>query len=283
LVYTFLLMKISYRTHPILEMLESGTLEKLHTTPEDSKVLQESFTLIEGKPVSRNKMLQLAWKNSSKLLNQQDIKIITDPFYDAFGKAKEKLSTSELMEEMLSGTSIGTIIYRDNVICYLIEDAEIEGKKIHAGTFYFFIVAERGKLVPMFAVTISPNQKFEPIFLSSALVKAERDVDEYLNGLFYDTILLLNFIKYAEVETKYLPAGQKVKGVNCKYINETRSNVKILDSTWFTELVKSDAFKVRGHFRLQPKKRNGEWTKELIWIKDFEKGSYIRRAGKTIN
>ncbi len=275
-------MKISYRTHTILEMLETGSLEKLQTTPEDVKSFQEPFTMIEGKPVTRNKMLQFAWKNSSKLLRQHDIKIITDPFYDAFWKAKDKLFTSELVEEILSGTSIGTIIYRDNVICYLIEDGEFEGKKIHAGTFYFFVMAERGKWVPMLAVTISPNQKFEPIFLSHALIKAERDVDEYLNGLFYDTILLLNFIKYAEVETKYLPAGQRVKGINCKYINETKSNVKILDSTWFTELVKSDAFKVRGHFRLQPKKKDGEWTKELIWIKDFEKSGYVRKSGKTI-
>lgn len=272
-------MKISYRTHLILEMLETGTLEKLLTTQEDAKALQEPFTLIEGKLVTRNKMLQLAWKNSSKLL-RQDIKIITDPFYDAFWKAKDKLFTSELVEEILSGTSIGTIIYRNNVICYLIEDGEFEGKKIHAGTFYFFVEAEKGKLVPMVAATISPNQKFEPIFLSFALIKAERDVDEYLHNLFYDTILLLNFIKYAEVETKHLPANRKVQGINCKYINETKSNVKILDSMWFTELVKSDAFKVRGHFRLQPKKKEGEWTKELIWIKDFEKSGYTRKAGK---
>jgi hypothetical protein len=276
-------MKISYKTQPILEMLETGNLEKLHITPEDVKSFQEPFTMIEGKPVTRNMMLQFAWKNSSKLLRQHDIKIITDPFYDAFWKAKDKLFTSELVEEILSGTSIGTIIYRDNIFCYLIEDGEFEGKKIHAGTFYFFVRADKGKLVPMLAVTISPDQKFEPIFLSYALIKAESNVDQYLNALFYDTILLLNFIKYAEVETKYLPAGQREKGINCKYINETKSNVKILDSTWFTELVKSDAFKVRGHFRLQPKKKDGEWTKELIWIKDFEKSSYVRKSGKIIN
>lgn len=109
-------------------------------------------------------MLQLAWKSNSKLL-KQDIKIITDPFYDAFWKAKDKLFTSELVDEILSGTSIGTIIFRDTVTCYLIKDGEFEGKKIHAGTFYVFIVAEKGKLVPMAAVTVSPNQKFEPIFL----------------------------------------------------------------------------------------------------------------------
>jgi len=51
-----------------------------------------------------------------------------------------------------------------------------------------------------------------------------------------------------------------------------------LDSKWFTTLVKSDAFHVRGHFRLQPKKKDGEWTKELIWINDFQKEGYTAPA-----
>lgn len=260
-------------------MLETGTLEKLYTNPEDKKVLQEPFMLIEGKPVTRGGMIQIEWKNNSEVL-RQDIKIITDPFLDALLKAKDKLLTSELVEEILSGTSIGTIIYRDKEICYIIEDSEFEGKKIHTGTFYVFMEAEKGKLFLLAAVTISPDQALEPIFISSVL-KAEKDVDEYLHILFYDTVLLLNFIKYAEIETKYLPANKKVQGIKCKYINETNSNVKILDSTWFTELVKSDAFKVRGHLRIQPIKKEGVWTKKLIWIKDFEKSGYNRKAGKS--
>lgn len=52
-----------------------------------------------------------------------------------------------------------------------------------------------------------------------------------------------------------------------------------MDSKWFTNLVKSDGFKVRGHFRFQPKKKDGVWTKELIWINEFEKSGYNREAG----
>jgi hypothetical protein len=35
---------------------------------------------------------------------------------------------------------------------------------------------------------------------------------------------------------------------------------------------------VSGHFRLQPKKSNGEWTKELIWIDEFGKTGYTSNA-----
>jgi hypothetical protein len=50
-----------------------------------------------------------------------------------------------------------------------------------------------------------------------------------------------------------------------------------MDSTWFTQLVISNAFNVRGHFRLQP---CGPELKErkLIWIQDFQKSGYTRKA-----
>ena len=59
--------------------------------------------------------------------------------------------------------------------------------------------------------------------------------------------------------------------------------IQILNSTWFTTLVKSDNFKVRGHFRLQPKKKGGEWTKEIIWVNEFVKSGYTAPAKKLTN
>lgn len=35
----------------------------------------------------------------------------------------------------------------------------------------------------------------------------------------------------------------------------------------------------RGHWRLQPFKKDGEWTYKMIWINDFEKQGYTRKAG----
>jgi hypothetical protein len=85
------------------------------------------------------------------------------------------------------------------------------------------------------------------------------------------------------LEIEELPAGQKIKGIECNYekcVSEIGVPIKIINSLWFTNLVKSDGFKVRGHFRLQPKKKDGEWTKELVWINEFQKTGYTAPARK---
>lgn len=110
--------------------------------------------------------------------------------------------------------------------------------------------------------------------------KYERRTQEVLDTIGF-LMMVATFIEYAKIETKYLKPKKKEKLFGCKYKNETDSDIEIIDSTWFTNLVKSDAFKVRGHFRLQPKKKDGKWTKELIWINDFEKKGYTAKARKT--
>ena len=47
------------------------------------------------------------------------------------------------------------------------------------------------------------------------------------------------------------------------------------DSKWYTEISNDESFKVSGHFRLQP---YGDGTKRLIWINEFTKNGYHRKA-----
>ena len=49
----------------------------------------------------------------------------------------------------------------------------------------------------------------------------------------------------------------------------------IFDSKWYTEICNDEAFKVSGHFRLQP---YGDGTRRLIWINEFTKNGYHRKA-----
>jgi hypothetical protein len=86
------------------------------------------------------------------------------------------------------------------------------------------------------------------------------------------------FTQYSEITTKILPPNRQIwDGINCLYNNKTQSDINIVDLTWFTTLIKSDGFKVRGHFRLQP---CGEGMKDrkLIWINEFQKEGYNREA-----
>lgn len=93
---------------------------------------------------------------------------------------------------------------------------------------------------------------------------------------------IIMFKKYATVELETIKAGKKkeVKNVERgKVINEMGIDVTMLDSTWFREIIRNEGFKVRGHFRLQPcKDDNGEWTRKIIYIEEFEKHGYHRRA-----
>lgn len=95
-------------------------------------------------------------------------------------------------------------------------------------------------------------------------------------------LYLLVFKKYAEIETKILPPKTESNdGIKCIYSNHSKFPITFIDSTWFTNLVKSDAFKVSGHFRLQPcHDENGKPTKKLIWINEFVKSGYTSPARK---
>lgn len=90
----------------------------------------------------------------------------------------------------------------------------------------------------------------------------------------------LTIYYFAEIETKIVGGKEQKKAVvaNEKVLNETGVPVKIVDCRWFTNIIRTDGFAVRGHFRLQPKKKDGEWTRELIWINDFEKHGYTSKA-----
>jgi hypothetical protein len=85
------------------------------------------------------------------------------------------------------------------------------------------------------------------------------------------------FLKYCPIETKFVNGGRRDHHAGQKYVNETGYPIEILDSTWFTTIIRSEGFKVGGHFRMQP---YGPGMKErrLQWIEPFEKTGYTRKA-----
>lgn len=126
---------------------------------------------------------------------------------------------------------------------------------------------------------------------------AEIDVDVYYGKKDFDTLpyesqesLNINlvqilaieiFLQFAEIETKVIKPGHKeFEGVKCTYQNKSSSNITVVDSTWFTNLVVSGAFKVRGFFRLQPYGKRSENKRRLKWINEFTKHGYTRKAKK---
>lgn len=87
------------------------------------------------------------------------------------------------------------------------------------------------------------------------------------------------FKKYCDIETKIIDPkkNRRAKIAGQKYVNETDKRIAVLDITWFTNLVVSGAFGVTGHLRWQPY-GPGLAQKKLIWISDYEKEGYTRKA-----
>jgi hypothetical protein len=92
-------------------------------------------------------------------------------------------------------------------------------------------------------------------------------------------VTFLLFKEFAELEIKTIKKGKnsKTKLNNTDYETAVDIPINIIDSTWFTTLIKTDSFKVRGHFRLQPY-GTGNRDKRLIWIEEFEKHGIVRQA-----
>lgn len=223
---------------------------------------------------------------------EKHIYYASKPFSRSFNEANSKwqLVKGDLWDKI--GTNYGTILNLPNSnglqVMYFIDEGKSDGKHICCLVFFY-----KENLVG-----ISLQNKTEcSCFYSNIFFKGVKDhiykefpnyteyevineLDNYLHTL---VVSFVNFIKYAKIETKTIDGSKSVKEFGCKYQNESRSSVTILNSSWFTNIVRSEGFKVRGHFRFQPKKKDGEWTKELIWINDFEKNGYTSPARKLNN
>jgi hypothetical protein len=207
-------------------------------------------------------------------LFKEKIQYISDPFYQAYNRSVNKLS-SVLDSEPINQS--GTFISKSspsetNTIFYSITS---EGKKedFKLNAIIFFFSKETNKDKPTLAIIVQKNAKGFKSFLSEKATN--NGLDEI--SVIADIFSLILFLKYCDLEIKEVKGNSKAVHISTKYVNETKNNIQILDSTWFTTLVKSDSFHVRGHFRFQP---CGQALKDrkLIWISDYDKEGYTRQA-----
>lgn len=250
-------MKIDYKNYPALEALEKRDFTLLSVFSDDIEEIKIDLP---------NHIIE--WKKNIKAF-QKEIVVITKPFYKACMDSKEILR--KLIDETMNVEPIqisGTYILLNHVIMINIEQAF----DLLNGTIYMF--NQNGYILASYVFT---GNKTGLGWLSKCS-ESDYSTDDVLNILTSNLSAITLFRKYATVETKLLRPHQRPREISCLYRNNTKSNVLFLDCKWFTNLVKSDGFNVRGHFRLQPKKLKGEWTKELIWINEFHKTGYTAPA-----
>jgi len=243
-------MKISYRNNPLIKSLENDNFE-FKVSQND----QDNYNKIIG-----FKIFEFIDLNKKTFLN--NINIISNPFLEAFEIAspqlydlleKESLSEDDYCKVLIQKTK--TIFYR-----LIISDKNINIK----------ILAFDKNILSAY-IEISEEETL--YFITNDYKIDKEDVK---NNTVFATICMELFLVYCPIETINLSSSSKIKKDHLKYVNDTNSNIKILTSLWFTNLIQDNGFKVRGHFRLQPYKEG----KKLIWIDPFNKKGYNRKADK---
>lgn len=90
------------------------------------------------------------------------------------------------------------------------------------------------------------------------------------------------FYNYTETETKIVHAidsgeQKRVKLNGEKYINSSTNDIEIIDSTYFTKLIRTGEIGVTGHFRIQ-NYGVGNSQSKIIFIDEYKKDGYTRRS-----
>lgn len=201
----------------------------------------------------------------------QHIDIVSRAFIRAAFENRERIMTSETLEGLLKEPIWGVlicgnlqIVYYFRSVCRDEEGEMLMGSKTLVLTKNNFISVTNGD---------RPNQRY--------IVPRDYPTED-INEEYFETwpILFHLFKRYAEVEVVDAKMGKKVDIPDSKekLLWEFDMPATYVDCSWFREIVRKEGFMVRGHFRLQPYKKGGEWTKKLIYIEPFQKHGYTRRA-----
>ena len=251
-------MRISNRNYPIF-----NNIGKKDLTP-----LDQMFEYTKNKEIL---VIKDIISENIHLFNET-INVFSTSFYISMMESLDKLKMllPELIELNGEVTISGIDVFMQGVMFYNYKYNDVDNPK---GT----VIQFTNEGYPVLINCTKSNIKWaNPYIINTQGVNESKG---FIEDLFKVVSSLYIFKKYAEIETKHLAPKTKLKEVGCKYSNDTDHNLLFLNSTWFTNLVKSDAFKVRGHFRLQPCGPKHE-DRKLIWINEFKKDGYKAPARK---
>jgi hypothetical protein len=241
--------------------------------------------------MSKGELLSFGYSiiNNASLLKDicgNNIQYISHSFFEAFAKGKSKLSEVFAKEEMEEG---GIIIMGGHQKPYT-----------HWHTYYYYVKTwiEDGQWnydllfmdfskpaindIPNLDIYVSVHGDTIKQYIWNGYLDDGRDVTWWESFI----IAFVLFKKYCDIETKIVsPQNRRTKVAGNKYVNETDKRITILDSTWFTTIVRSGAFMVgdeTGGFLRWQRYGPGKSLKKLIWVLPFEKEGYTRTA-KVLN
>lgn len=259
-------MKLEPKKYPILRALETGRMEAdwLANWNEDNIRL---YDVLRAKA-----LVAQVWPSISPAI-KQNVKFIASTYLDAVSRSSAAfLSAWRKDLNILDGLDdpgwAGCFIWRTPSA----KDACVTFA-VSKDMMFLLLLGDADTINYLYYAKGDDSFEFK-----STLHANESDTKEQV---LHDIGMYWMMEKYAKVETKLIRPGGSIRPDLTKLErveNRTHLQIAVRDCTWFTSICRNEGFMVRGHFRLQPKKVNGEWTKELIYINEFEKHGYHRSA-----
>lgn len=266
-------MKINYK-NTALEFLDNPKNVSIHT-PEAYNTPMSKFDqhkLLYG-------VIETFSQEGFSDFFKKNIQYITAPFYSAYTKACDKLKPVVLSEPIEdSGTFIFKYEHHTQTMFYRIVS---KGNGHVNGVDVFIIMFTKHSKSDSFALDLAvslcsdkENTNYGLMdIVWNGFVNEGRDSSWWIANL----MMFKTFLKYAEVEIKVINPLKKGDHIGVKYVNDTKVPIKILDSTYFTTISRTEGFGVRGHFRFQPC-GEGLKNRRLQWISAYQKNGYTKVA-----
>ncbi|MFC0775276.1 hypothetical protein [Terrimonas alba] len=266
-------MKFSKRTYPILEAVEERLFSKLDIHAAFTDEINEYLEKHGKRDKCYNEVFELLTEFDT---NQPHICYFAKTIIDKANLIKYKLF--DIYQEIPD--SKGIFLFPDtSSILYKWHNKVLQ--TVHFGNTEIVEVAtlEFGELEGKRAIQVTRIP--EPGISEDGKKLLNNSSHTEGTLMSWITLIYLAFYHFAEIEIKIISGGndasKRTTLNNEKYVNETVPKIEIIDSNWFTKIIRAGGFSVNGHFRLQPH-GNNLTKRKLIWIEDYEKHGYSRKA-----
>jgi len=272
-------MNVNYNTHPFLESLNLIRNKKRICIAGIYQITQNSAR--QEVNIDLDGFMECFNFNNINVYGQNLFEKVISQKFDFFKHYKKMFNEFDLTDE-------GIIIGSQISYLYSVEKTKDEY------FYHFYEIAGKKDLIHILGYSWGTikieNWKYQAVLTQSSEIAKFTDInydwdsnfDVKIHFVFAIMFNHIIFKKFAPIETKQIFASDKVRHRHYKP-NKNQLGLKInyITSQWFTNLERSGAFGVKGHWRLQA---CGEGMKDrkLIWVKDFVKEGYSRRAQRII-
>ena len=264
-------MKISNRNWPALQLLADDT--------SDIDIEPRGIATMLGQSDDLLNYYRTIVENN-KLIFRSNIYVLSDSFNKAYMQVQDQLInlSLEYTKEEPDMEYTGTYLINNRIIMI---DFKTKGTKLIRREMV--CITKNGGLEGFISQSLDRAWVDPHMLEGTSKEDSNKETVACMDVLARYCMTIELFKKYSDLQYKVLvPNSQAKFSTFNKVINQTKFNLTFINSTWFTEIVRDKEFGVKGHFRLQPYKKDGEWTRKLIYINAFKKNGYHRRAQKDI-